>query len=189
MTAPYACRLASLPNRCAGQGAVAFDRCRCTNPRGLAVSVAQPNDCEGGKHNDRRAWGETRCSSQTQTSQDHLGWGVGRWCGLGAGSWPWHWARRVGLGLAAALIGTSALSTLIPHPLVHCALACATVCGCILTRKPRKKPPTETLRPAVPDEHQPAVSVSKKKGALIGRAAGERYRPLKKPNQVCNLRG
>jgi hypothetical protein len=29
------------------------------------------------------------------------------------------------------------------------------VCGCILTRKPRKKLPTETLRPAVPDEHQP----------------------------------
>jgi hypothetical protein len=29
------------------------------------------------------------------------------------------------------------------------------VCGCILTRKPRKKPPTENLRPAVPDEHQP----------------------------------
>jgi hypothetical protein len=30
-----------------------------------------------------------------------------------------------------------------------------TVCGCILTRKPSKKLPTETLRPAVPDEHQP----------------------------------
>jgi hypothetical protein len=29
------------------------------------------------------------------------------------------------------------------------------VCGCILTRKPRKKLPTETLRRAVPDEHQP----------------------------------
>jgi hypothetical protein len=29
-------------------------------------------------------------------------------------------------------------------------------CGCILTRKPRKSLPTETLRPAVPDEHQPA---------------------------------
>jgi hypothetical protein len=28
------------------------------------------------------------------------------------------------------------------------------VCGCILTRKPTKKPPRETLR-AVPDEHQP----------------------------------
>ena len=29
------------------------------------------------------------------------------------------------------------------------------VCGCILTRKPTKKPLRETLRPAVPDEHQP----------------------------------
>jgi hypothetical protein len=28
------------------------------------------------------------------------------------------------------------------------------VCGCILTRKPTKKPPRETLR-AVPDDHQP----------------------------------
>jgi hypothetical protein len=29
------------------------------------------------------------------------------------------------------------------------------VCGCILTRKPKKKPLRETLRLAVPDEHQP----------------------------------
>ena len=29
------------------------------------------------------------------------------------------------------------------------------VCGCIFTRKPRKKLPTETLQQAVPDEHQP----------------------------------
>jgi hypothetical protein len=29
------------------------------------------------------------------------------------------------------------------------------VCGCILTRKPKRKPPIETLRPAAPDEHQP----------------------------------
>jgi hypothetical protein len=31
------------------------------------------------------------------------------------------------------------------------------------------------LRPAVPDEHQPG--------------AGEAYRPLKKLNQVCDLKG
>jgi hypothetical protein len=30
------------------------------------------------------------------------------------------------------------------------------VCGCILTREPAKKRPTETLRTAVPDEHQPS---------------------------------
>ena len=28
------------------------------------------------------------------------------------------------------------------------------VCGCILTRKPKRKPPRDTLRPAAPDEHQ-----------------------------------
>ena len=35
--------------------------------------------------------------------------------------------------------------------------ACAAflITGCILTWKPRKKLPTETLQPAVPDEHQP----------------------------------
>jgi hypothetical protein len=54
------------------------------------------------------------------------------------------------------------------------------VCGCILTRKPTKRPPTETVRPAVP--------LSKKKGAVIGRAAGEPYRPLKRLSQVCDPR-
>jgi hypothetical protein len=34
-------------------------------------------------------------------------------------------------------------------------MAALVVCGCIFTRKPRKKPPTETLQPAVPDERQP----------------------------------
>ena len=34
------------------------------------------------------------------------------------------------------------------------AMIALVVCGCILTRKPRKKLPTETLQPAVPDEHQ-----------------------------------
>ncbi len=35
------------------------------------------------------------------------------------------------------------------------AVAALVVTSCILTWKPTKKPPTETLRPAVPDEHQP----------------------------------
>jgi len=34
----------------------------------------------------------------------------------------------------------------------------------------------------------PVVSHSKKKAALIGRAAGDLYRLLKKLNQVCDLR-
>jgi len=40
------------------------------------------------------------------------------------------------------------------------------VCGCILTRKPTKKPPTETLQPAAPDEHQPGCfALEEEKGA------------------------
>ena len=41
--------------------------------------------------------------------------------------------------------------------LVSFALAMATllVCGCMLLRKPRKRLPTQTLRPAMPDERQP----------------------------------
>jgi hypothetical protein len=34
-------------------------------------------------------------------------------------------------------------------------MAALVVCGCIFTRKRRKKPPTETLQSAMPDEHQP----------------------------------
>jgi hypothetical protein len=34
-------------------------------------------------------------------------------------------------------------------------MAVLVVCGCIFTRKPRKKLPTETLQPVVPDERQP----------------------------------
>jgi hypothetical protein len=34
-------------------------------------------------------------------------------------------------------------------------MAALVVCGCIFTRKRRKKPPTETLQPTMPDEHQP----------------------------------
>jgi hypothetical protein len=29
------------------------------------------------------------------------------------------------------------------------------VCGCILTRKPTKRPPTKTSKSTVPEEHQP----------------------------------
>ena len=38
---------------------------------------------------------------------------------------------------------------------VALAMVALVVCGCVLTLKSRKKLPTETLRPAVPDEHQP----------------------------------
>jgi hypothetical protein len=35
------------------------------------------------------------------------------------------------------------------------AVAALVVTGCILTRKPRKKRPTEAFQPPVADEHQP----------------------------------
>jgi hypothetical protein len=35
------------------------------------------------------------------------------------------------------------------------AMAVLVVCGCIFTRKPRKKQSAETLRPVVSEEHQP----------------------------------
>src|SRR6516162_7279338 len=40
--------------------------------------------------------------------------------------------------------------------------------------------PTETLQPDAPDAHQPSCFGLEQKGARIGRAAGERHRPLKK---------
>ena len=39
-------------------------------------------------------------------------------------------------------------------------------CGCILTRKPKRKPLIETLRPAAPDEYQPSCfALEEEKGA------------------------
>jgi hypothetical protein len=35
------------------------------------------------------------------------------------------------------------------------ALAALVVCGCVFTWKPRRKLPTETLRPTMSDERQP----------------------------------
>ena len=55
-------------------------------------------------------------------------------------------------------------------------VAAFVVSGCILTRKPRKKLPTETLRPAVPEEHQPGCFGLEEERAVIGRVAA--YRSL-----------
>ena len=50
------------------------------------------------------------------------------------------------------------------------------VCGCILTRKPTKKPPRDTLRPAAPDEHQPGCfaleEVSRSRNGAKGAKPG-----------------
>jgi Flp pilus assembly protein TadD len=39
------------------------------------------------------------------------------------------------------------------------AMIALVVCGCIFTRKPRKRSPTEILRSVVPDEHQPGFAL------------------------------
>ena len=49
------------------------------------------------------------------------------------------------------------------------AMIALVVCGCILTRKPTKKP-TETLRPAVPDEHHPGCFALEEERGSGGRA-------------------
>ena len=64
------------------------------------------------------------------------------------------------------------------------AVAALVVTGCILTRKSRKKLLRETLRPAVPDEHQPGCFGLEEKGAVIGGAAARR--PLRKLGRVCD---
>src|SRR6266516_7575502 len=63
------------------------------------------------------------------------------------------------------------------------------VCGCILTRKPTKKPPRETLRPAVPDEHQPGCFALEEERGGNWKGRGGAYGPVKKLNRVCDLRG
>jgi hypothetical protein len=70
------------------------------------------------------------------------------------------------------------------------AMTALVVCGCILTRKPRKKLPMKAAQ-TVPDEHapgcfalEPAVSLLKKKGAVIGQAAA--YPSLMKLGRVCD---
>ncbi len=46
------------------------------------------------------------------------------------------------------------------------AVAAIVVTGCILTRKPRKRLPTQTLRAAVPDERQPGCfALEEEKGS------------------------
>ena len=69
------------------------------------------------------------------------------------------------------------------------AMVALVVCGCIFTRKPRKKLQRDPCGRWCLTNINPAVSRLKKKGAKIGRAAGEPYPPLKKLNQVCDQRG
>ena len=51
-------------------------------------------------------------------------------------------------------------------------VAAFVVCGCILTRIPRKKLPTKTLRPTVPDEHQPGCFALEEEGGGSWKGSG-----------------
>ena len=62
------------------------------------------------------------------------------------------------------------------------AVAAWVVCGCILTRKPKKAYQLCGLRCRT--NISPVVSLSKKKGAVIGLAAA--YRSLKKLDRLCD---
>jgi hypothetical protein len=52
-------------------------------------------------------------------------------------------------------------------------------CGRILTRKPTKKPPTETLRPAMPDEHQPSCFGLEEERGGSWKGSGGTVPPIK----------
>jgi hypothetical protein len=53
------------------------------------------------------------------------------------------------------------------------------VCGCILTQKPRKKSPTETERPAVPNEHQPSCFALEEEKGGDWKGSGESRAAIK----------
>jgi hypothetical protein len=60
-------------------------------------------------------------------------------------------------------------------------MAALVVCGCIFTRKPRKKLPMETLQLAVPDEHQPGCFALEEDRGVLRRPTP----PM--PNYNANL--
>jgi hypothetical protein len=64
------------------------------------------------------------------------------------------------------------------------AVAALVVTGCILTRKPRKNYSGKPCGQRCQTNISPAVSVSKKKGAVIGGAAARR--PLRKLGLDCD---
>ena len=58
------------------------------------------------------------------------------------------------------------------------AVAAIVVTGCILTRKPRKKLPTETVRLAAPDEYQPGCfALEEERGGNWKGSGGKEAKP------------
>jgi hypothetical protein len=60
------------------------------------------------------------------------------------------------------------------------------VCGCILTRKPRKTLPTKTLESAVSDEHQPGCFAQEEERGGDWKGSGGTEPPVK---EACDPRG
>jgi hypothetical protein len=59
------------------------------------------------------------------------------------------------------------------------AMIAIVVCGCIFTRKPRKKLPAETLRPVVLDEHQPGCFALEEERGLDWKGSGGTVQSVK----------
>jgi hypothetical protein len=59
------------------------------------------------------------------------------------------------------------------------AMIALVVCGYIFTRKPRKKLPTETLRPVVLDEHQPGCFALDEEKGLDRKGIGGTVQSVK----------
>ena len=68
---------------------------------------------------------------------------------------------------------------LMPFVIFWAIAAAFIVCGCILTRKPKKKPPIETLPPAAPDEHQPGCFGFEEERGADWKGSGGAVPPIK----------
>jgi hypothetical protein len=68
------------------------------------------------------------------------------------------------------------------------AIVAAFIVGWILTRKPRKKPPAESLQPAVPNERQPGCFAQEEEKGADWKGIGESRLAIKeaKPS-LCDL--
>jgi hypothetical protein len=53
------------------------------------------------------------------------------------------------------------------------------ICGCILTRKPRKTLPRRTLQPAVPEEHQASCFAQEEERGGDWKGSGGTEPPVK----------
>jgi len=74
---------------------------------------------------------------------------------------------------------TTMTMQVMPLVIFWAIVAAFIVCGCILTRKPTKKPLGETLRPAVPDERQPGCFALEEERGADWKGSGGAVPPIK----------